>query len=213
MSLNNVPECLGSFGEGSSCGPSDLKGSWAISPSPGIDFLSACLSKCVACASCRYVSVSRKDNDCSWYRSCDLATSLPASSDYNLEHHSYQVRHENGTTVERVRSRLNEGAPLAPTLESEGIRVESFSHDAVCFGSTCMSWAAAHAVCSGPGGWKSGMPPPLSACTWPHGGGCEPSESCGTCSDYKAQPWSAFNRSLAWPPSKLARLQSSRPAC
>ena len=202
--------------EGSSCAPSDVKGSWAISRDAirgPVSFLNACLKRCVACDSCRYVSVSQKDKDCSWYRACPLLeTSTAARSDwerthnYKLEHHSFQVKNENGTTVDRVRFRLAKG-PLAPTLESEGIRVESLSHDAVCFGATCMSWTAAHAVCSGPGGWRSGLPRPFSACTWPRDPGVLEGS---TCSGYATQPWVAFNRSLAWPPSKLARFHSSR---
>jgi hypothetical protein len=33
----------------------------------------ACLSRCAQCASCRYISFSRRLADCSWYASCDLA--------------------------------------------------------------------------------------------------------------------------------------------
>jgi hypothetical protein len=33
---------------------------------------SACLAACDACARCRYVSVSLKHRDCSWFHSCDL---------------------------------------------------------------------------------------------------------------------------------------------
>ena len=193
--------------KGSSCGGSaDLKGSWALSPPAGASYLWACLSRCVACASCRYVSVSQKDRDCSWYSACSLETSL---SGYTLEHHSYQVRHENGTTVRRVSSRLAKGgSAVVSTFESENIQVQSLSSDAVCLGAACMSWAAAHAACSGPGGWRSALPPPFSL-ERAHACGLTYGERSGTCSDYTTQPWSAFNRSLAWPPSELMRLQST----
>ena len=122
--------------KGSSCGGStDLKGSWEVSSPAGASFLSACLSRCVACSSCRYVSVSQKDNDCSWYRACSLETSL---SGYTLGHRSYRVRHENGTTVRRVSSRLAKGGSAeVSTLESENVQVESLSSDAVYLGSAC----------------------------------------------------------------------------
>ena len=32
----------------------------------------ACLARCARCARCRYVSLSRKLADCSWYATCDL---------------------------------------------------------------------------------------------------------------------------------------------
>ena len=32
----------------------------------------ACLARCAACARCRYLSLSRKFADCSWYATCDL---------------------------------------------------------------------------------------------------------------------------------------------
>jgi hypothetical protein len=32
----------------------------------------ACLARCAACERCRYVSLSRKLADCSWYAACDL---------------------------------------------------------------------------------------------------------------------------------------------
>ena len=199
--------------QGSSCGgPADLMGSWALSPPPDASFLWACLSHCVTCSSCHYVSVSRKAKDCSWYRACSLTTPsagyLPRL--FDLQHHSYQVRHDNGTTVRRIRSRMAKGGSAAislseSTLESENVQVQSLSSDGVCLGDACMSWAAAHAACSGPGGWRSALPPPFSL---------EGALSCEdgrneTCSDYATQPWSVFQRSLAWPPSELVRLQSS----
>ena len=32
----------------------------------------ACLRKCDACARCRYITVSPRHADCSWYANCDL---------------------------------------------------------------------------------------------------------------------------------------------
>ena len=126
----------------------DTKGSWKLSAREPIgNLLKVCLAKCVACPRCHYISLSRGDRDCSWYTACpELRTRVGG---YVLEHHTYQVRQVNGTTVDRVKRYLRKDAPQ--TFEDEGIKVEFQSGDAVCFGGRCVSWAAARSACRGPG--------------------------------------------------------------
>ena len=51
-------------GQGKRCTKSDTKGSW---PSASLE---SCLSRCMRCSRCRFVSFSARFQDCSWYHSC-----------------------------------------------------------------------------------------------------------------------------------------------
>ena len=55
-------------GDGHLCGPSDAtRGSWSLAT------LRQCVTQCRVCATtCRYVSHSVADSDCSWFSRCDL---------------------------------------------------------------------------------------------------------------------------------------------
>ena len=50
----------------------------------------ACVTFCAACPRCRYVSVSTKGGDCSWYRECPYETGLQREPRW-LQHKTYDV--------------------------------------------------------------------------------------------------------------------------
>ena len=136
--------------EGTTCASSDQQGSWALPAASKMrSSLQLCLQHCIECQQCHFVSISRADKDCSWYTKCDkLSTRL---NGYALEHRSFQVRHANGSTVARVQRLLE--VKNTGSLEDEGIGVTHKSSDQVCFGTRCVSWAAARAAARAPGGW------------------------------------------------------------
>ena len=183
--------------EGVQCLPTEVQGSWRLDvPHAGAarSMLGECIGKCLSCERCRFISLSRKDRDCSWYAGCD---SLQKSvKHYNLAHRTYTVRHTNGSTAERAARFVAAGSG---DFESEGIDVSSTSPHVVCFGERCAaSLAAAHAE-SGASreGWVGALPPlsavgGRSACggragCWPH--------QCGTCADYSFGAGGVFNLS------------------
>ncbi len=123
--------------EGVQCLPTEVQGSWrmgVLDAGAARSMLGECIGKCLSCERCRFVSLSRKDRDCSWYAGCD---SLQRSvKHYNLAHRTYTVRHANGSTAERA-ARLVAGGSGSGSFESEGIGVSSTSRHVVCFGSRC----------------------------------------------------------------------------
>ena len=52
--------------EGRRCRVSEKQGSWVAASRK------YCAALCVACPRCHYVSYSKADNDCSWFRTCDF---------------------------------------------------------------------------------------------------------------------------------------------
>ena len=51
-------------GQGNACARLDAKGSWASASRE------SCLSRCVRCEHCQFISYSDRFQDCSWYRTC-----------------------------------------------------------------------------------------------------------------------------------------------
>ena len=72
--------------EGRRCRVSEKQGSWVAASRK------YCAALCVACPRCHYVSYSKADNDCSWFRTCDfhksprglMAVSLQVRLDHGL---------------------------------------------------------------------------------------------------------------------------------
>lgn len=134
---------------------------------------------------------------------------------YSLDHRSFQVRHANGTIVTAVENLLSGAAQ--PTLQTEGIEVESISGDGVCLGARCVSWTAAYQHCRKTAGWVMALPAAVSVADRsecgmrssqpgesgrPH---CYPESSCGRCSDYDpATIGPTFDLRLAWHPGTPA---------
>ena len=52
--------------EGTRCRVSEKQGSWVAASRK------YCAALCVACSRCHYVSYSKADNDCFWFRTCDF---------------------------------------------------------------------------------------------------------------------------------------------
>ena len=73
--------------EVSSCTVGEAKGAWQTSS------LTKCISKCVDCSRCAFLSFSRELSDCSWFAACNLSR-LESSS---ATHATLQVRR--GSTV------------------------------------------------------------------------------------------------------------------
>ena len=103
--------------EGLRCASRDAKGSW-----PAVD-LRQCLEWCDACQQCRFVSFSKADFDCSWFRECGVLQTKQVGwqgwQTHTAGHVTWQVRHADGTATpavdflrsgDRRRSR-----PLSPT--------------------------------------------------------------------------------------------------
>jgi len=62
------------------------KGSWRISRFRNFN-VSSCIHRCRwECKRCRYISVSLRSNDCSWYASCDLQQLNDAGMDHQSLH-------------------------------------------------------------------------------------------------------------------------------
>ena len=64
-----------------------------------IEGMRDCLHECLSCSGCHYVSFSRTERDCSWYRKCDLNH---LGTQWNTFHHSRKVREPNGTVSKDV---------------------------------------------------------------------------------------------------------------
>ena len=67
------PGHCGETAERSECHPTAGKGSWPLSPHESTSWqlaVTACLRHCQSCSGCRYISVSPKWHDCSWYSIC-----------------------------------------------------------------------------------------------------------------------------------------------
>ena len=64
-------------------------GSWRIGDGASrVRDVAGCVARCRGCGRCRYVSVSLREGDCSWYHACDMDALL---TEFALEHHSYAV--------------------------------------------------------------------------------------------------------------------------
>jgi len=73
-SLGAVQGACGKADEGTDCS-TDNAGSWWLTKAEAASrqqAITACEARCHACTGCRFVSMSWKKRDCSWYTSCDL---------------------------------------------------------------------------------------------------------------------------------------------
>ena len=77
-------------GQGEKCARLDVKGSWPSS-SRG-----SCLSRCVRCEQCQFISYSDRFQDCSWYRTCKPKKLVATSG---TGHTTRQVRDGAGGAV------------------------------------------------------------------------------------------------------------------
>ena len=98
-------------GQGNKCARLDTKGSW---PSASRD---SCLSRCVRCNRCQFISYSDRFQDCSWYRSCN-PKKLESTS--GTGHATRQVRDGAGGAVLRgVASEVSDWSPVERLRVSE----------------------------------------------------------------------------------------------
>ena len=63
----------------------------------------ACLVACISCSRCRFVSYSKRMNDCSWFSVCSLARLRTGESRF---HTTFLVRHVNGSVDPAVQVQL-----------------------------------------------------------------------------------------------------------
>ena len=81
------PPTPGAMGNGT-CGATNYGGDCSVldrgawnTTSEGISDLASCVARCQrGCSKCEFVSLSLKNEDCSWYQACDLQRLLPISS-------------------------------------------------------------------------------------------------------------------------------------
>lgn len=64
-----------------------------------------CVRECLSCAQCFFVSFSRNERDCSWYKACDL-NRLQNAFDFT-HHQSRRVRNDDGTIAAEARAFLD----------------------------------------------------------------------------------------------------------
>ena len=100
--------CAVTGGEERGCDPARESGIFEGTFARVVD----CLQPCVRCAVCHYVSYSKQMNDCSWYRSCNMAR---LGSTNSVLHRTFPVRHENGSITSPVAARLGLHVALVAT--------------------------------------------------------------------------------------------------
>ena len=64
------------------------QGSWLLPAEGNWSGEAGCLARCRGCGNCRYVSVSLRERDCSWYRECSLDGLQTA---FSAGHRTYPV--------------------------------------------------------------------------------------------------------------------------
>ena len=73
--------------------------------------LQACIASCMACARCNFVSFSRGERDCSWYRDCDMGA---LNNDLAFtKHKTWKVRDADGSVAAAARAILSRREPVA----------------------------------------------------------------------------------------------------
>ena len=83
-----------SFFEGDCHATTDRKGSWSSGR------LDMCITLCMMCWSCSFVSFSPIDSDCSWFKSCN---SLQRTSSAKVTHRTWRVRQVDGSFTSQSR--------------------------------------------------------------------------------------------------------------
>ena len=78
----------------------DQKGAWHMQPTQNTtEGQRRCAARCLRCRNCRFVSYSRRSNDCSWYSECNLGAL--GSQFAAEEHHTAQVKTSSSLTAWR----------------------------------------------------------------------------------------------------------------
>tara|TARA_B110001452_G_scaffold120647_1_gene100126 strand:- start:401 stop:2122 length:1722 start_codon:yes stop_codon:yes gene_type:complete len=142
-----------SVGEGVHCSPQDHQGSWG---KPDLT-LQSCIARCAACQRCHFVSYSRKEMDCSWFRHCGstLLQGATAHTTFHVRSSSGTLLHKNLAAYEFDRAGQSS---VHDIVQQEGLIVTRNTALA-CLGTSCMSWRGAQREILQHGGqWHAALP-------------------------------------------------------